>query len=169
MEYTFHTVYDRKAMKALAKGLRKTLRARRNRRSRIMGTLVVLLGMLLIWSQKTVDLRSIITAAAMLAIVFTLLREDDINGAIAKKRGLPGLDTSTTTFREESYHSITALGETTFHYDRILALAETADFFLLLFSPSHGQVYSKAGMTGGTEADFRAFLEERTNLTFKKV
>ena len=68
MEYTFHTVYDRKAMKALAKGLRKTLRARRNRRSRIMGTLVVLLGMLLIWSQKTVDIRSIITAAAMLAV-----------------------------------------------------------------------------------------------------
>ena len=169
MEFTFNTVYDKKAMKTLAKGLRKTLRAKRNRRSRILGTLVVILGMLLIWSQKTVDVRSVVTAAAMLAIVFALLREDDLNGAIAKKRGLPGMEKSTTVFREENYQSATAYGETTFFYDKILVLAETEDHFLLLFSPSHGQVYCKQGMTGGTEDEFRAFLEEKTKLTFQRI
>lgn len=169
MEFTIETVYDSAAMKALARGLRKTLRAKRSRRSRILGTLVVIFGMLLIWSRKTVDIRSILTAAVMLVMVFTLLREDDLNGRIAKKRGLPGLDSAVTIFRPENYHSVTALGETTFVYGNIRALAETDAHFLLLYSPSHGQVYSKKGLTGGTEADFRAFLEEKTNLTFQKI
>ena len=169
MEITFHTVYDQKAMTALAKGLRKTLRAKRNRRSRILGTLVVILGCLLIWSQKTVDVRSVVTAAAMLAIVFALLWEDHLNGRVAKKRGVPGLEEATTTFREESYHSVTALGETTFYYDKILALAESEGYFILLFGPSHGQIYCKEGMTGGTEMEFRGFLEEKTTLTFKRI
>ena len=169
MEFIIETVYDDSAMKALARGLRKTLRAKRSRRSRIIATVVVIFGTLLIWSQKTLDIRSVLTAAAMLAIIFVLLREDDINGKIAKKRGLPGLDRAVTTFREENYHSVTALGETTFGYERILALAETDAYFLLLYSPSHGQVYSKQNLTGGTEQEFRAFLESRTGLTTKKI
>ena len=169
MEFTFQTVYDQKAMTALARGLRKTLRTKRNRRSRILGTIVAVLGFLLIWYRKTVDFRSVLTAAAILAIIFALLREDKLNGTIAKKRGLPGLEESATTFREECYHSVTALGETTFYYEKILALAETEEYFLLLFSPSHGQIYSKAGMTGGDETAFRSFIEKKTNLTIKRI
>lgn len=169
MEFVFETVYDNAAMKALAKGLRKTLRAKRNRRSRIVATLVVLLGMLLIWSQKTVDIRSVLTAVVIIVMVFTLLREDDLNGRIAKKRGLPGLEKSLTTFRQENYHSITALGETTFYYENIRAVAENADYFILIFSPSHGQVYCKKAMTGGSEAEFRRFLEEKTKLTIQNI
>ena len=169
MDFIIETTYDNAAMKAPARGLRKTLRAKRSRRSRIAATLVVILGMLLIWSRKTVDVRFILTAAIMLMIVFTLLREDDLNGRIAKKRGLPGLDSAVTTFGPENYHSVTALGETIFGYDKILALAETEDFFLLIFSPSHGQVYSKKGMSGGTEDAFRNFLEERTKLKFQII
>ena len=169
MEFIIETVYDDSAMKALARGLRKTLRAKRSRRSRIMATVVVIFGTLLIWSQKTLDIRAVLTAAAMLAIIFVLLREDAINGKIAKKRGLPGLDRAVTTFREENYHSVTALGETTFGYNRIAALAETDAYFLLLYSPSHGQVYSKQNLTGGTEQDFRVFLESRTGLKTKKI
>jgi len=169
MEFVFETVYDNAAMKALAKGLRKTLRAKRNRRSRIVATLVVLLGMLLIWSRKVLDIRSVLTAAVMLVMVFTILREDDLNGRIAKKRGLPGLEKAITTFRQEDYHSITALGETTFYYENIRALAESDDYFILIFSPSHGQVYCKNGMTGGSEGQFRVFLEEKTNLTIQNI
>lgn len=169
MEFTVETVYDNAALKALARGLRKTLRAKRNRRSRIIATLVVILGMVLIWSRETVDIRSVLTAAVMLIMVFTILREDDLNGRIAKKLGLPGLDSSVTTFRPENYHSVTALGETTFGYDKILALAETEEHFLLLFSPSHGQVYTKKNLTGGSEEDFRTFLEKKTSLTFVKI
>lgn len=169
MEFIIETVYDDSAMKALAKGLRKTLRAKRSKRSRILATVVVILGTFLIWSQKTLDIRAVMTALAMLAIIFVLLREDDINGKIAKKRGLPGLDSAVTTFGEENYHSVTALGETTFGYDRILALAETENHFLLLYSPSHGQVYSKKNLTGGTQQEFRIFLETRTGLTMQKI
>ena len=169
MEFVFTTSFDQKAMHALARGLRKTLRAKRNRRSRILGMLVVILGGVLIWAQGTVDVRSVVTALAMLAIGCTLLWEDQINGAIAKKRGLPGLEEAETVFSDESYHSTTPLGETTFHYSNIRALAETEDYFLLLFGPSHGQVYAKKGMTGGTEQQFREFLEEKTKIKFRYV
>ena len=169
MEFVFQTVYDQKAMTALVKGLRKTLCAKRSWRSRIFATIVVILGVFLIWSQKTVDIRSIVTACAILVIVFALLREDHLNGRIAKKRGLPGLEKSVTAFREQNYYSITALGETTFFYENIVALAETNEFFLILFSPSHGQIYSKAGMTGGDETAFRSFIEKKTNLTIKRI
>lgn len=169
MEFTFHTVYDQKAMTALARGLRKTLRAKRNRRSRILGTIVSVVGFLLIWYRGTIDFRSVLTAAAILVILYVLLCEDNLNGSIAKKRGLPGLNESVTTFAEGSYHSVTPLGKTTFYYNNILAAAETPDYFLLLFSQSHGQVYSKASLTGGSEDDFRSFIEDKTNLTVQRI
>lgn len=169
MGVTIETQYTRKAMKALARGLRKTLRAKRSRRSHILGLLAILLGVILVIRDGSLNLRSLLTAAAVVVMVYVLLREDDINGRMAKKRGLPGLNSAVTTFEEECYHSVTALGASTFAYSNIQALAETEEFFLLLYSPNHGQVYDKSGLSGGTEEDLRSFLEEKTGLTFQKI
>lgn len=169
MEFIIETTYDLSAMKALARGLRKTLRAKRSRRSHILGTIVIILGLVLLISKRRFDMQSAVTAAAVIAIMYVFLREDDLNGQTAKKRRLPGLDSAVTTFREDNYHSVTALGETTFFYDKILVLAETQDYFLFLFSPNHGQVYAKSGMIGGTEEEFRDFLENKTKLTFRQI
>ena len=47
MEFTFQTKYNQKAMKTMARGLRKTLRKKRNLRSRIFGFIICILGIVL--------------------------------------------------------------------------------------------------------------------------
>lgn len=169
MAFIIETTYDQSAMKALARGLRKTLRRKRSRRSHILGTIVVFLGLLLLFSKDSFDLQSAVTIAAVIAILSAFLFEDELNGRTAQKRSIPGLDSAVTTFHDDHYHSVTALGETTFCYDKIQALAETKEHFLFLFSPNHGQVYSKAGMTHGTETEFKLFITEKTKLTFVQI
>lgn len=169
MEFRMETRYDQKTMKALARGLRKVMRTKRSKRSHRFGWIVTALGVVLMLSAERFTLRVAVTGLAVLAILLALLFEDAINGYVARKRGLPGLDRSVATFRQDDYHSATPLGESTFSYETIAALGETDSYFLFFFSPSHGQIYDKETLTGGTEAQFRALLEERTNLTFQQI
>ena len=60
------------------------------------------------------------------------------------------------------------LSYTTFRWSDF-TMSETEDHFLLLYSPSHGQVYSKKNLTGGAQQEFRIFLETRTGLTMQKI
>lgn len=169
MEFNIETTYDMPAMKALARGLRKTLRAKRSRRAHILGAIVIILGVVLLISRGRFDMQSAVTSAAVISIVYVFLREDYLNGRTAQKRGIPGLDSAVTNFREDYYHSVTPLGETTFSYDSIIALAETKDYFLFMFSPNHGQVYDKSRLTGGTVEEFSLFIERKTKQTFQRV
>ena len=47
MEFVFETSYDQKGLTAMARGLRKTLRKKKSRRSHVFGWAVVVLGLLL--------------------------------------------------------------------------------------------------------------------------
>ena len=123
MEYIFTTVYNLKAMTAMARCLRKTLRKKQNIRSHILGWIVVVLGLLLtIPMGKSVEIsvKSVITWIALAAIVVALLKEDVLNGYFAYKRGLPQLLTSVTEFWEENYRSTTEVGVTEFYYENII-------------------------------------------------
>ena len=169
MEITIKTQYDQKAMTALARGLRKTVRKKHSRRSNIFGWIVVVMAAILVLSAKEINGKVIFTGLAGLMIVLAFLFEDALNGMIAMKRGIPGLHSAVTTFREDGYHSKTEVGESDFPYAPIVAMAESKDYFLLLIGPSHGQVYDKRGFLSGTAEDFRRLLEEKTGKTFQKV
>lgn len=162
MEYTFQTEYNLKAMTALARGLRKTIRRKHSRRSHVLGWIVVVIGTLLMLKASEITLRTVVTALAMGAIVAAFVFEDRLNGAVALKRGLPGLRSSECVFREEGYHSKTELGESTFYYENIQMLAETKDYFILIMSANHGQVYDKSTMEPATQEDFRNFICGKT-------
>lgn len=95
-------------------------------------------------------------------LLLTLLFEDRMNGYIARKRMLPGLDKATVTFRADGYHSETELGSSEFKYSTIMLLVETKDYFVFVFSQSHAQIYDKRSITGGTIEQFRAFIQEVT-------
>ncbi len=169
MEFTIETPYNLTTLAALAGALRKTLRIKKSRRAAILAVVIMVLGGILIFTRDSFDFNSAITALVMLVMVFVLLNQDTLNGWIAKKQGVPGLTHSVTVFREENYTSSTELGETTFLYENVFALAESKGYFFLLFGPSHGQVYAKAGMTGGTAEEFRTFIQKRTKLTIQKI
>lgn len=166
MEFIFETTYDQKALTAMAKGIRKTARQKRTKRSHIFGWIVVALAVLLMLAdiKDGVEFTAnrIVTLLAALVISVVLLFEDIINGYVARKRMLPGTEKSKVTFTEECFYSETEAGKSEWNYDRILILAETKDYFVFVFSSSHAQVYDKNNLFGGTIDEFRKFICEIT-------
>ena len=169
MEFIFETTYNQKALTAMAKGLRKTARKKRSKRSHICGWIVIAIAILLtladINSGFAVTANKIITWLATLVILIVLLFEDKINGYVARKRMLAGTEKSKAVFSEEGFSSETEVGKTEWNYDRILMLAENKDYFVFIFSTSHAQVYDKSNISGGTVDEFRKFICERTEKT----
>ena len=172
MEFIFETTYNQKALTAMAKGLRKTARKKRSKRSHIWGWIVIAIAILLtladINSGFAVTANKIITWLATLVILIVLLFEDKINGYVARKRMLAGTEKSKAVFSEEGFSSETEVGKTEWNYDRILMLAENKDYFVFIFSANHAQVYDKSNISGGTVDEFRKFICERTEKTIVK-
>lgn len=166
MEFAFETEYGQKATATMARTLRKTLRRKHNRRSHIFGWIVMGLGLLLVLpiGEKafTFDFKTIITCLTILALFTVLAFEDRLNGYIARKRMLKGTEKSKATFRDNGYYSETEMGNTEWSYDKIGVFAETKDYFVFVFSPSHAQVYDKKHLTGGTVEEFRKFIQDKT-------
>ena len=169
MEFTFETVYDQKALTIMAQGLRKTVRKKHSRRSHILGGIVILLSVVLVLRSEAFDFRAVVTLLAALLILLALVFEDRLNGFIGRKRMLPGTGKAFSRFTEGSYSSETDIGRTEFHYDYILAVAETKDYFLFVFSNNHAQVYDKRTLSGGSLDEFRTFIQEKTQKTLFRL
>ena len=170
MQFTFETLYNQKSLSVMAKCIRNTVRKKRSKRSHIFGWIVFVLALLLSFSSGDegfiIDSRKIITWIAALAILIALIFENQINGYFARKRLLKGTEKAVSTFDTEntdSFISETAVGKSEFSYDRIGLIAETAGYFLFIFSSSHAQVYDKNNLSGGTADEFRKFISEVTN------
>lgn len=167
MEFTFETLYNAKTMASMARALRKTIRKKHSRRTHVLGWAIAALALLLLLSKGLAfDFRTVVTSGAVLAVVAVLLFEDRINGYAAKKRMLPGTERAVTVFSEKGFISTTGIGRTEWGYDKINMVAETADFFVFIFSANHAQLYDKKNLLGGTAEDFRRFIEAATG---KKV
>ncbi|MBP1557585.1 MAG: YcxB family protein [Oscillospiraceae bacterium] len=169
MEFTFETHYNLKALTIMAKALRKTIRKKHNRHSRIFAWLIIALGLLCIIIEPALDFRTILTLAAVLILFAVLILEDRLNGFVAQKRMLSGTEKAVTTFSEKSYFSSTEIGKTEWNYDKIIMLAETADFFVFIFSKSHAQLYDKSSIKGGSADDFRNFIEAATQKQIQPI
>ena len=173
MEFKFETAYNQDALTTTAKALRKTIRKKRSRRSHIFGTIVIALALFLTLSfgneVYVITAKKVLTWLVAAIILLTLIFEDRLNGAIAKKRMLPGLEKAIVTFKEDSYHSVTEIGSSEFKYDNILMLVETTDYFVFIFSQSHAQIYCKSSLTGGTMEEFRTFIQKATNQTIQNI
>jgi len=173
MEFKFETVYNQEAVTIMARILRKTVRKKRSRRSHIFGLIVVILAILLTLphgdEELLIDFKTIVTWLASAILLFVLLFEDKINGYIARKRMLPGLNKSIVTFKPDCYCSETEIGKSEFQYNNIILLAETADYFAFLFSHSHAQIYDKKSISGGTIEEFREFIKGVTGKEIESI
>ena len=98
-----------------------------------------------------------------------LIWEDSINGYLARKRLLPGTEASTAVFGTDGYASASEFGKSEWGYDKIVAIAETKEYFVFVFSISHAQVYDKASLTGGTLEEFREFIQRKTEKEIAEV
>ena len=173
MEFTTTTDYDMKTLTARARALRKTVRKKRSRRAHIFGWIVVLLGTFLLLppagSSFSINGRTLLTLSAVLAILLTFFFEDRLNGYFARKRLLPGTESAVSVFKEDSYHTETRSGQTDWPYNRIAAIAELPDYFILILGENHAQAYDKARLKGGMPEEFSRFLEARTGLSIVRI
>lgn len=166
MEFRFETTYDQKGLTAMARALRKTIRKKRSRRSHIFGWCIAALAVLLIAVERMLgepwtvrDTLNLGVGVILIAILFT---EDQVNAFFAGKKMLPGTSSAKCVFTEEGYTSATEAAVTEFHYEAIQQVCETNDYFVLLLSQRHGQIYDKASLSGGTAGEFRTFITEKT-------
>ena len=169
MEFIFDTMYDKQALTAMARALRKTMRKKSSRRSHIFGVLVIVLVLMLCAASGfELSFRNFINLLVAAVMIIALIWEDRLNGYFAGRKMLPGMKRSVTTFKEDGYHSHTELGDSDFPYANIKGLAETKDHFVLLFSRNHAQIYDKRGLAGNA-SQFRKFIEEKTGCVIEYV
>ena len=163
--FSFETDYDMNTFISMARALRMTVRKKHSKRSHILGLGVAFFGVvsIIIWGPK------LLTIAAIAVIILVLIFEDRLNARIAIRRMLKGMEKARSDFYKDRYVSATDIGTTEWHYDKIKAIAEDKDYFIFLFSESHTQAYDKRKMTGGTGADFRDFIMQKTGLNVQRI
>ena len=162
MEIICSTTYDRRALSALARALRKTVRRTRSRLLRVWCWVLLVLSLLSAWVSwgewGTVALNGAV-AVLMLAV---LLGEDAINAFFARRWAMPRLEDCDTCFYSDYYETRFPGSVTQWQYDRILHLAETSRYIILILGKNHAQACGKADLAGGSVEAFRSFLEQKT-------
>lgn len=172
MPFTFETVYTPKTCAVMARVLRKTVRRKRSRRSRIFAAIVLVVGALLVlpWYEGyEFDLQTVITLAAMAVIIGVMLFEDQLNGYLAYKRMIAGTQKNTSVFSEEAFTTSNEVGTTHWQYDKIRQVARKGDYFVFLFDKNHAQVYDGRSLKGGSAEAFADFIAQKTGQSLEEV
>lgn len=169
MEFTCHTTYDQKALTAMARAVRKTVRAKWSRMISIWAWAIIGLLAVSIW----LSWGNVWQTAANCIVLATLLlinwKEDALNGFFAKRKALPGTDCADTTFCPDCFFVKTAAAESKWQYDKILALAETGVYLVLVMGKNHALAMEKAALEGGSLPEFRRFLEEQSGQKIQNI
>lgn len=166
MEIHVKTVYDQKALTAMARGLRKTVRRKRSRRSHVVGWVLVALALLFGVGDLLLDpgwegWLDLAVGAVLLVILFT---EDRVNGFLAGWKMLPGSREVEAVFTDADYVTTVQNAQTRWSYESIRAIAQGKDYIVLALSDRHAQIYDKGGLSGGTAEDLLKLLGEKTGL-----
>ncbi len=173
MGIQFETDYNMETLTDMAKSLRKTVRKKRSRRVHIFAAVVLILGLLTILATtaggEPLGASGVVTLLAMLVVILVSLFEDKLNAWFARKRLLPGTEHAVATFEEDGYVSATGVTESRFSYAQIVAVAETARYFIFALSSCHTQAYDKRNIRGGSVEDFRAFIAEKTGKLVENI
>lgn len=169
MKFTCHTTYDQKTLTAMARAVRKTVRAKRSRRVRLYAWIIIGLLLVSLWLSWGNVWQTVLDCAVMAALLVINWKEDALNGYFAKRKALPGTDAADTAFYPDHYLVKTAAAESKWHYDKILALAETRDYLVFVMGKDHALAMEKATLEGGSIPEFRRFLEEKSGRQIQNI
>ena len=89
--------------------------------------------------------------------------------ARAVRKALPGTSAADTVFYPDHYLVKTAAAESRWQYDRVLALAETGEYLVLVMGKNHALAMEKATLEGGSLLEFRRFLEEKSGRNIQNI
>lgn len=160
MEYTCHTIYDQNTLTAMSRALRKTIRKKSARRWWVVGCLLLVLALSLLLEPGQ---RLWFKAVLLVAVVCLFVVQgwgDGLNALIARRQALPGSELCSSTFYGDHYECKVAGAVTSWDYQKILAVAETRDYFIFVLGKHHAQAFAKRELNGGSLEEFRNFLED---------
>lgn len=166
------TVYDQKALTAMARGLRRTVRKKHNRISRVIAGIIIALGLVtgvapaLLEPKESPQWLCLFVSLLLLVILCT---EDWVNGFLARKKALPGTTETEAVFEADGYSTITQIGTTAWKYEAIRAVAESERYLVFVFGNRHAQIHDKTGITQGTPEELAALIREKTGLPIVKL
>ena len=98
MEFTCHTTYDQKALTAMARAVRKTIRAKRSRAVRCYAWVVIALLLVSLWLSWGKVWQTALYGVVLAGLLLVLWKEDAINGFFAKRKALPGTNEAAVLF-----------------------------------------------------------------------
>ena len=169
MEFTCHTTYDQKALTAMARVVRKTVRAKRSRMIRVWAWVIIGLLAVSLWLSWGNIWQTAANCAVIAALLLINWKEDALNAFFAKRKALPGTDCADTTFFPDCFLVKTAAAESKWQYDKILALAETVEYLVLVMGKNYALAVEKATLAGGSLPGFRRFLEEQSGQNIQNI
>lgn len=169
MKFTCHTTYNQKTLTAMARAIRKTIRAKRSRVFRLYAWVIVVLLLVSLWLSWGNVWQMTASGAVIAALLLVNWKEDAINGFFARRQALPGTDAADTTFYPDHYLVRTAAAESKWHYDRSLALAETRDYLVFVMGKNHALAMEKATLEGGSISEFCQFIEEKSGQKIQNI
>ena len=173
MEFIFETIHDTYTMSAVAKVLRKLFRRKQSLITRLLCIALVTFGVYkaVPFSGDTLSFSpaSALSYIALLLLLLIALFEDTVNGFFAQKRIGAGRLEITTTFFEEHYCLQSDVDTTNWQYRDVNILVETKHFFLIVFNERYAQIFDKYTLSGGTEEEFRVFIQGKTGKTIRKL
>ena len=163
------TVYNLKTFAAMSLVMRKTLR---RRFSRLVSAYVwVILGLTLLSILVSLDDPWMVAweSCVFLTLLAIQIKQDAFNAFFSRRRLLPGSEESCTAFYPDGYEVWITGAATQWRYDKILVLAETREYIVLVLGKHHAQACPKAGVEGASLDIFRSFLEQKTGKTIQKI
>lgn len=169
MEFTCHTAYNQRALTAMARAVRKTVRAKRSRWIRVYAWIIMGLLLVSLWVSWGNLWQTVLNCAAIAALLLVNWKEDAINGYFARRKALPGTDSADTVFYPDYYLVKTAAAESKWQYDKIHALAETGEYLVFVMGKDHALAMEKATLEGGSIQEFFRFMEEKTGQRIQNV
>ena len=165
MEFTCHTAYSRKALTAMARAVRKTVRAKTSRWIRLYSWVIIGLLLISLWLSWGKIWQTAANCAVLAALLLASWKEDAINGYFAKRKALPGTDFSDTVFHPDNFLVKTAAAESRWQYDKILALADTDGYVIFVMAKNHAMGMEKANLEGGSTSEFCRFIDDKSGRT----
>ena len=173
MTFEIHSDITNRSMTIASRAMRKVLRRKRSILWVIFGWSVFFINALLLipfdGEPFALDASAVISLLVEVMLLSVLLFQDRFNGMIAHKNALAGTKEYHVAFGEESYTVVTAATTSTFRYELIDAMAESQDYIIFLMKKRYAQPLDKRTLTGGTVEEFKRFLEENTEKTFRHV
>lgn len=169
MEFTCKTIYDQKSLTVLSRALRMTIRRKNSRRTRTIAWVAIAIELECLLMSLRIPWLAAGNGLVALLLLLLLWKEDAFNAFFARRKIVPWARECVSVFYPECYEARIAGVVTQWQYSRVLLLAESDKYFILILGKDYAQAYDKKRLSGGTEESFRRFLEEKTGKAIQKI